>query len=147
MRTQTHTHTKKKRTKGTIATVLQYVLNVALILLAIAISILLVKELIDIISNSLFNEGNTSRLEFLNNILVFFLYFEFIAMIVKYFQEDYHFPIRYFLYIGITALIRLIVVYHESALYTLYYCGAILLLVICYFIMNRANERSKKEDF
>lgn len=145
MRTQTYT--KKKRTKATIATVLQYVLNVALILLAIAISILLVKELIDIISNSLFNEGNTSRLEFLNNILVFFLYFEFIAMIVKYFQEDYHFPIRYFLYIGITALIRLIVVYHESALYTLYYCGAILLLVICYFIMNRANERSKKEDF
>jgi protein PsiE len=145
MRTQTHT--KKKRTKATIATVLQYVLNVALILLAIAITILLVKELIDIITNSLFNEGNTSRLEFLNNILVFFLYFEFIAMIVKYFQEDYHFPIRYFLYIGITALIRLIVVYHESALNTLFFCGAILLLVICYFIMNRANERSKKEDF
>ncbi|VVM35016.1 phosphate-starvation-inducible protein PsiE [Terribacillus sp. AE2B 122] len=145
MRTQTHT--KKKRTKATIATVLQYVLNVALILLAIAITILLVKELIDIITNSLFNEGNTSRLEFLNNILVFFLYFEFIAMIVKYFQEDYHFPIRYFLYIGITALIRLIVVYHESALNTLFFCGAVLLLVICYFIMNRANERSKKEDF
>ncbi|PAD20086.1 phosphate-starvation-inducible protein PsiE [Terribacillus saccharophilus] len=145
MRTQTHT--KKKRTKATIATVLQYVLNVALILLAIAITILLVKELIDIITNSLFNEGNTSRLEFLNNILVFFLYFEFIAMIVKYFQEDYHFPIRYFLYIGITALIRLIVVYHESALNTLFFCGAILMLVICYFIMNRANERSKKEDF
>ncbi|MFB1100006.1 MULTISPECIES: phosphate-starvation-inducible protein PsiE [Bacillaceae] len=141
------THTKKKRTKATIATVLQYVLNVALILLAIAISILLVKELIDIITNSLFNEGNTSRLEFLNKILVFFLYFEFIAMIVKYFQEDYHFPIRYFLYIGITALIRLIVVYHDSALNTLFFCGAILLLVICYFIMNRANERSKKEDF
>lgn len=144
---RTETHTKKKRTKATIATVLQYVLNVALILLAIAISILLVKELIDIITNSLFNEGNTSRLEFLNKILVFFLYFEFIAMIVKYFQEDYHFPIRYFLYIGITALIRLIVVYHDSALNTLFFCGAILLLVICYFIMNRANERSKKEDF
>ncbi|MFP7495207.1 phosphate-starvation-inducible protein PsiE [Terribacillus saccharophilus] len=144
MRTQTHV--KKKRTKATIAAALQYVLNAALILLAIAISILLVKELVDIISNSLFNEGNTSRLEFLNNILVFFLYFEFIAMIVKYFQEDYHFPIRYFLYIGITALIRLIVVYHESALHTLYYCGAILLLVICYFFMNIANVKSKKED-
>ncbi|QXE02025.1 phosphate-starvation-inducible protein PsiE [Terribacillus sp. DMT04] len=145
MRTQAHT--KKKRTKATIATILQYILNVALILLAIAITILLGKELIDIITNSLFNDGNTSRLTFLNNILVFFLYFEFIAMIVKYFQEDYHFPIRYFLYIGITALIRLIVVYHESALYTLYYCGAILLLVLCYFVMNLANERSKKEDF
>ncbi|MFS0562300.1 phosphate-starvation-inducible protein PsiE [Terribacillus sp. 179-K 1B1 HS] len=145
MRTQIHT--KKKHTKATIAKVLQYVLNIGLILLAIAITILLAKELIDIINNSLFNEGNTSRLEFLNNILVFFLYFEFIAMIVKYFQEDYHFPIRYFLYIGITALIRLIVVYHESALHTLYYCGAILLLVICYFIMNLANEKSKKEDF
>ncbi|SDD02048.1 protein PsiE [Terribacillus halophilus] len=119
-------------------------MNIGLILLAIAITILLAKELIDIINNSLFNEGNTSRLEFLNNILVFFLYFEFIAMIVKYFQEDYHFPIRYFLYIGITALIRLIVV---CALHTLYYCGAILLLVICYFIMNVANEKSKKEDF
>lgn len=41
-------------------------------------------------------------------------YFEFIALIVKYFQSGFHFPLRYFVYIGITAIVRLIIVDHKS---------------------------------
>ena len=65
-------------------------------------------------------------------------------MIVKYFKEDYHFPLRYFLYIGITALIRLIIVSHDNPLHTLLYATAILVLIVGYYIMNSAKERKEK---
>ncbi|RFU64911.1 phosphate-starvation-inducible protein PsiE [Peribacillus glennii] len=127
-----------------ISVILQIVLNTALILLAIILSVLLVKEIVYLISVSVFNPGIDIYYELLERIMVFFLYFEFIAMIVKYFQEEYHFPIRYFLYIGITAMIRLIIVYHENPVHTLLFSLAILVLIIGFYIMNSVTGRTGK---
>ncbi|VEF46225.1 phosphate-starvation-inducible protein PsiE [Bacillus freudenreichii] len=118
-----------------IPKVLQAVLNISLVFLALILSVLLVQELI-IFSKILLQEENIDYQLFLANILLFFLYFEFITMIVKYFKEDYHFPLRYFLYIGITAMIRLIIVDHDHPINTLLYSLVILILIIGYFIMN-----------
>lgn len=115
--------------------ILQIFLNISLIFLAIILSILLVKELI-IFSQILVEGGSNDYKPFLANILIFFLYFEFITMIVKYFKEEYHFPIRYFIYIGITAMIRIIIVDHAKPVNTLFYSLVILILIIGYFIMN-----------
>lgn len=135
-----------------IPKVLQTILNVSLIFLAAILSFLLVKELI-VFSQILIESGTNDYKLFLANILIFFLYFEFITMIVKYFKEDYHFPLRYFLYIGITAMIRLIIVDHDHPINTLLYALVVLVLVIGYFIMNLTpHERPevrwffKKED-
>lgn len=126
---------------------LQVVLNVSLIILAIVLSVLLVKELI--LFGTILLEGDTTDYQlFLANVLLFFLYFEFVAMIVKYFKENYHFPLRYFLYIGITAMIRLIIVEHDNALDTLFYAFVILILIIGYFIMNLTpRERPESKWF
>ncbi|PLT35460.1 phosphate-starvation-inducible protein PsiE [Bacillus sp. V5-8f] len=124
-----------------ISVVLQLVLNTALILLAIILSVLLLKEIVYFISVSFSNSGMDIHYKLLERIMVFFLYFEFIAMIIKYFQEQYHFPIRYFLYIGITAMIRLIIVYHENPVHTLLFSLAILVLIISFYIMNSATGR------
>uniref|UniRef100_UPI0013C2A434 phosphate-starvation-inducible protein PsiE n=1 Tax=Klebsiella pneumoniae TaxID=573 RepID=UPI0013C2A434 len=88
--------------------------------------------------------GFENQYKLLDRILIFFLYFEFIAMITKYFQGHYHFPLRYFLYIGITAMIRLIIVYHENPIDTLLYASAILVLIIGYYIMSSSSEKKKK---
>lgn len=77
---------------------------------------------------------------------MFFLYFEFIALIVKYFKEEYHFPIRYFLYIGITAMIRLIIVKHTNALYTLLFSLAVLALIISFYIINATSTNKDKHN-
>jgi protein PsiE len=98
------------------------------------LTFLLIKELI-IFVQVLVSDSKDYKL-FLEHILIFFLYFEFIAMIVKYFKEDYHFPMRYFLYIGITAMVRLIIVDHYNPMNTLIYSLVILILIIGYFIMN-----------
>ncbi len=118
-----------------IPKMLQIVLNSCLILLAVILSFLLARELVEFVQ-ILVTEGSGDYKKFLANILIFFLYFEFITMIVKYFKEDYHFPLRYFLYVGITAMIRQIIVEHEHPLDTLLYAFVILILIIGYFIMN-----------
>ena len=118
-----------------IPKILQVFLNVCLVLLALILSFLLVKEL-SLFLKILLTKGTSDYKQFLANILIFFLYFEFITMIVKYFKEDYHFPLRYFLYVGITAMIRLIIVEHDHPIDTLIYSLVILLLIIGYFIMN-----------
>ncbi|GIN91605.1 protein PsiE [Siminovitchia terrae] len=130
-----------------IPKVLQAVLNISLIFLAIILSVLLVQELF-IFGQILLQKENNDYKLFLANILLFFLYFEFITMIVKYFKEDYHFPLRYFLYIGITAMIRLIIVDHDHPINTLLYSLVILILIIGYFIMNiTPRERPDSRRF
>ena len=135
--------------KGTILNkyipiVLQFILNMALILLAISLCSLMGRELIYFIKYSIIASESNTTYELLEHILVFFLYFEFVAMIVKYFKENYHFPLRYFLYIGITAMIRLIIVSHENGIQTLLYACAILVLIISYFIIRYGNRNKEK---
>ena len=96
-----------------IPRILQVILNFSLVALAVILCFLLIKELITFFQ-LLMQTGSNDYKVFLEGILTFFLYFEFIAMIVKYFEEQYHFPLRYFIYIGITAMIRLIIVEHSD---------------------------------
>ncbi|NLZ53004.1 MAG: phosphate-starvation-inducible protein PsiE [Thermoanaerobacteraceae bacterium] len=133
-----------KKHKWHVDKYLQIALNTALVLLALILCGLLVKEIFHLINLAFFQEGERAHTELLEGILVFFLYFEFIAMIVKYFQEDYHFPLRYFMYIGITAMVRLIVVVHEDPEQTLLFSGSILILVISYFLINYMHARIKR---
>lgn len=126
-----------------LATLLQWVLNLGLLSLAIILIVFLGKETIHL-ANVLFNTSEQSSSYLLiEGIVIYFLYFEFIALIVKYFQSGYHFPLRYFVYIGITAIIRLIIVDHKNPFDTLCYSAAILILVITLWLAN--SNRLKRE--
>ncbi|WP_435928189.1 phosphate-starvation-inducible protein PsiE [Dryocola sp. BD613] len=126
-----------------ISTVLQTVLNLGLLALGLILIIFLGKETLHL-ANVLFTPSEqASKYLFIEGLVVYFLYFEFIALIVKYFQSGYHFPLRYFIYIGITAIVRLIVIDHKRPLDVLIYSGAILLLVITLWLCN--SSRLKRE--
>lgn len=126
-----------------IAAVLQWVLNVGLLILAVILIVFLGKETIHL-ANVLLNTGEAASAYLLvEGIVIWFLYFEFIALIVKYFQSGYHFPLRYFVYIGITAIIRLIVVDHKNPFDTLCYSAAILILVVTLWLAN--SNQLKRE--
>lgn len=122
-----------------IADALQMILNIGLVCLSIILIIFLGRQTFDL-ARVLLNAGEQSSTYLLiEGIVTYFLYFEFIALIVKYFQSGYHFPLRYFIYIGITAIIRLIVVDHENPLDTLCYSAAILILVVTLWLANRSR--------
>nr|WP_264757469.1 phosphate-starvation-inducible PsiE family protein [Klebsiella pneumoniae] len=70
-------------------------------------------------------------------------YQELVRTFLKYFESGFHFPLRYFVYIGITAIVRLIIVDHESPLAVLIYSAAILILVITLWLCN--SNRLKRE--
>lgn len=74
---------------------------------------------------------------FIESLITFFLYFEFLALIIKYFTNNYHFPLNYFLYIGITAIVRLLIVSHETALDTLIWSASIFVLVISLVLVGK----------
>ncbi|WP_332275829.1 phosphate-starvation-inducible protein PsiE [Bacillus velezensis] len=121
---------------------LQALLNVCLFFLAIALSGLLISEtwyIVQFVYKSLFNKVD-SYYEMLGELLIFFMYFEFIALIIKYFKSDFHFPLRYFIYIGITAVIRLIIIDHDQAISTFWWAMAILSMICAFFIVNRRNS-------
>ena len=126
-----------------IASVLQWVLNIGLVTLAIILVVFLGKETIHLATVLFSTSEQASSYLLIEGIVIYFLYFEFIALIVKYFQSGYHFPLRYFIYIGITAIIRLIIVDHKNPFDTLYYSAAILILVITLWLAN--SNRLKRE--
>lgn len=125
-----------------ISTILQTVLNLGLLSLGLILVVFLGKETLHL-ADVLFAPESTSKYELVEGLVVYFLYFEFIALIVKYFQSGFHFPLRYFVYIGITAIVRLIIVDHKSPLDVLIYSAAILLLVITLWLCN--SKRLKRE--
>ncbi|RPE04734.1 phosphate-starvation-inducible protein PsiE [Candidatus Pantoea deserta] len=126
-----------------IAVALQWVLNLGLLALAVILAVFLGKETLHL-ARVLLNTGEqASSYLLIEGIVIYFLYFEFIALIVKYFQSGYHFPLRYFVYIGITAIIRLIIVDHKNPFDTLCYSGAILILVVTLWLAN--SNRLKRE--
>lgn len=126
-----------------IATLLQWVLNLGLLSLAVILVVFLGKETIHLANVLLNTSEQASSYLLIDGIVIYFLYFEFIALIVKYFQSGYHFPLRYFVYIGITAIIRLIIVDHKSPFDTLCYSGAILVLVVTLWLAN--SHRLRRE--
>ena len=125
-----------------IATAMQTVLNLGLLCLGIILIVFLGNETLHL-ADVLFTPEPTSKYRLVEGLVVYFLYFEFIALIVKYFQSGFHFPLRYFVYIGITAIVRLIIIDHESPMAVLIYSAAILILVITLWLCN--SNRLKRE--
>jgi len=113
-----------------IINVFQFILNSSLIILGIILTILMIRELWNILLLTTTATINVHNV--LQEILVFFLYFAFVSMIVKYFRENYHFPMRYLLYIGITGTLRFIIVDRDKPLDVLILSFVILVLMIAY---------------
>lgn len=121
---------------STIAKILQWILNAGLLMLAVILVVFLGKETFTL-GTVLFNASETaSSYLLIEGIVIYFLYFEFIALIVKYFQSGYHFPLRYFIYIGITAMVRLIIVDHSDANATFLHTLSILALTVALYLAN-----------
>ena len=109
--------------------ILKVVLSTALIALAIVLVIALAKITYSL-ALVVINPSSVVPYAVAEEAVMFFLYFGFIGLIVQYFKSGYHFPLRYFIYAGITAMLRLIIVNHESASETILFAGAILIMVI-----------------
>lgn len=107
-----------------------------LIILVIILSGFLIRTTWTLLTILIDEHPNHDDHAMIGAIIIWFLYFEFIALIAKYFESKLHFPLRYFIYIGITAIIRLIILDHGNPSGTLIYSLAILVLLGALYISN-----------
>lgn len=117
----------------------QWILNLSLLAIGLILCYALFYEAYTLIE-LLFS--HSEKFQVVEKIVIFFLYFEFLALIVQYFKYNYHFPLRYFLYIGITAMVRLIIVDHSNAMHTLLFALAILVMIIALYVVH--SDRLRK---
>ncbi|MUG69857.1 MULTISPECIES: phosphate-starvation-inducible protein PsiE [Paenibacillus] len=116
----------------------QFILNGSLIILGIILTFLMIRELWVILLSTIQTTLDIHII--LQEILAFFLYFAFVSMIVKYFRENYHFPIRYLLYIGITGTLRFIIVNRDHPMENLILSFVILVLMIAYSLKITSSQ-------
>ncbi|KRM33180.1 hypothetical protein FC83_GL003261 [Agrilactobacillus composti DSM 18527 = JCM 14202] len=110
-----------------------------LTVLAILMLVAMVKQLI-ILGEYAFAE-KLSFTTMITNSLSFFMYFEFTMMIKKYIDEGHHIPIRYLVYIALTAILRQEMVTHGDATQTLILSIAIFLLVLTLIALEIVEGR------
>ena len=127
-----------------ISKLLLTIKNIALVGVGIALCIALINTLISLVYVTWANiQGYSTYSLLIEELITFFLYFEFIALIIKYFKNNFHFPLDFFLYIGITAIVRLLIIDHESALNMLLWSISILVLVCCLVLVEKfLNNKS-----
>lgn len=124
--------------------VYQLVLNIALIVLSMILAYFLFRELYYIFKD--ISLGNKDVHEIFSKVLVFFLYFGFISMISTYFKEKHHFPLRYLLYIGITATTRFIIVNNGDSIQNFWLSIVIFMLIISYLLLPPPETKNKKSS-
>ena len=121
-----------------ISKLLLTIKNIALVGVGISLCIDLINTIISIGYVTWANiQGYSTYSLLIEELITFFLYFEFIALIVKYFKNNFHFPLDFFLYIGITAIVRLLIIDHESAFDNLIWSVAILVLVCSLVLVEK----------
>lgn len=117
---------------------LRLVVNIALLIIGVGVCIMLFVEAIDIAKLIIDTiQYKVDYTEVIKEFITFFLYFEFVSLIIKYFDNQFHFPLRYFIYIGITAMVRLIIIDHSNSFHMLLWGATILLLCISLAIVNK----------
>ena len=121
-----------------ISKLLLTIKNIALVGVGIALCIALINTLISLGFITWANiQGYSTYSLLIEELITFFLYFEFIALIVKYFKNNFHFPLDFFLYIGVTAIVRLLIIDHESAFDNLFWSVAIFVLVCSLVLVEK----------
>ena len=130
-----------------VSTFFQWVLNFTLFSIGIVLTVAVLNTAFYIVTliPGLFTT-DVAYTTFLEEIINFFLFFEFLSLVVKYFKNNFHFPLRYFIYIGITAIIRLIIVSHESAMDLFLWSSAILALVISLVLVVQYGKEPNSNE-
>ncbi|MGX7052131.1 phosphate-starvation-inducible protein PsiE [Leuconostoc palmae] len=128
-----------------IANYFEYVLNIVIVIIGIVIFGFLLREIYHL-ANLLItvDDMRTHFTEITESTLAVFLFFEFMSLVREYFIKDAHISMESFLYIGVTALIRAILVYHDQTMKTLLLAASIFLLVIALTFYRFFREKTKK---
>lgn len=105
------------------------ILDLAMLVLGIVMIGFFVKELWELVTMLMHVDLATDFFGVAERILETFLFFEFVALTREYFIQD-RISLQNFMYIGITALLRNLLVYHADTIGILIQAAAIAILIL-----------------
>lgn len=129
--------------------VLTKIIDLFLVILSLLIIIYMAQDLFSLTKVIVLPEGKRSIEIVADYILSFFMLFEFIMMILKYIEDSHHIPIKYLIWISMTAILRQLLVVHDNGLQTLMLTISIFVLILVVYIfevIKRNDEIKKKKD-
>jgi protein PsiE len=113
-----------------------WILDFVLGVLGLLIVVFMLRHLYDISTYIIKPMSPANFSVVMQEVISFFMLFEFIMMILRYIQEGHHIPIRYLILICITAILRQVMVIHGEGLQTLLLALSILLLVVVLYVLG-----------
>lgn len=116
---------------------LQALLIVALGLLGIILIILLFRDLIPIFQALVSPSIKKSNVNIMDEIIVFFLFFEFTSMIIAALRHHGHTSINFLMGLGVTALVRSLITAHGQIEEIIGTSVSILVIIIAMVIFNK----------
>lgn len=112
-----------------LATFLQVISLVCIGLLGLSLIYFMVDELVAIVRLSTLPSTLDNYYILLEAVVTFFLFFEFIAMVINILRNGGHISVNFLIGLGITALIRWLIANHGKALDALLISLAVLALI------------------
>lgn len=119
---------------------------IALMAVGIVIVLFLFKDAYSMLL-LVFKHGSAEHYyEMLEGILSFFIFFEFLTLIVTSLKNRGHVSVLFLLSLGITALIRVLLTYHDSMIGVVAIAAAILILVVAAILLKRFVFPEERAD-
>ena len=97
----------------------------------------LFREVYNLVLLAFLSESEVYYYDILESILSFFIFFEFLTLIITSLRNKGHVSLIFLLSLGITSLIRLLLTYHERLVGVLLIASAILILIIGVFVLKK----------
>lgn len=119
---------------------LQSLLIIALGILGIFLILLLFRELIPLGQQLVSRSITSSNDKILDEIIVFFLFFEFAALIISAIKHHGHTSVEFLMDLGVTALVRSLLTVHHNVFDTLFTAVAILLIIIAMILYHKFDN-------
>ena len=116
--------------------IMQVLSLICISLLGLALVYFMVDELIAVVKISTITT-DTDYYNLLEGVVTFFLFFEFVAMVINILRNGGHISVNFLLGLGITALVRWLITEHEKSLDDLIVSLAVLALVVSTILLAK----------
>ncbi|PCR99105.1 phosphate-starvation-inducible protein PsiE [Lactococcus fujiensis] len=109
----------------------------SLILVGCVIIFFLFREVYYMLEMTIRAETSSAYYKILDSILSFFIFFEFLTLILTSIRHKGHVSLIFLLSLGVTALIRVLLIYHDNLIGVLAISCSILILIVGIIVLKK----------
>ncbi len=118
--------------------------------LVLLILVVMAEAIYNIVMHMIPLHSMSSLSDLVEEVATLFILLEIILMLLRYVEEGHHIPVRYLILISITAILRELLLAHDSGLQAMFLALAIFVLVLVLFILEKVKAfhmaPNKKSD-